>query len=107
MISLPVVDQAGVASVLPSFIPTVALIVLLALAWAVWASPKGCEWVAQILRARAAGLKAYREVYDRMRPKREGEEVQPLVKNWTLLSQEELLAATNDLSIGRTIGDDL
>lgn len=98
-------DWVGMSGVLPSFIPTVALVAMLVAIWAVWASPKGCEWMAATLRARAAGLKAYRDVYDTMRPKREG--VRPPVKNWTLLSQEELLAATNDLSVSRTIGDEL
>lgn len=99
------VDQAGMSSILPSFIPTVALIALLVAVWAVWASPKGCEWVAQTLRARAAGLKAYRDVYDTMRPKREGEEVREMNKaiNYRGPSSDLKWEATT----GRTIGDDL
>lgn len=75
ILSITAVDQAGVASTLPSFIPTVVLVMLLLLGWAVWVSPKGCEWVAQTLRARAAGLRAYRDVYETMRPRRDGEEI--------------------------------
>ncbi len=49
----------------------------------VWYSPSGCGWVAQVLRARKAGLEAYRKTYNELRPGRQrvigyGENNQPI-----------------------------